>query len=70
MNDKDTKWCPAHGYPLPCAKCGLGEVAAALIAERKKIGAWLDPKRNPKTLEDWMAGVQALERGESPEAGE
>jgi len=17
------KWCPAHGYPLPCAKCGL-----------------------------------------------
>jgi hypothetical protein len=19
---KETKWCPAHGYPLPCAKCG------------------------------------------------
>jgi hypothetical protein len=30
LNDKDYKtlywnmneWCPQHGYPLPCAKCG------------------------------------------------
>uniref|UniRef100_A0A6M3JK07 Uncharacterized protein n=1 Tax=viral metagenome TaxID=1070528 RepID=A0A6M3JK07_9ZZZZ len=21
------EWCPQHGYPLPCAKCGLGEYA-------------------------------------------
>ena len=20
---KSNPWCPAHGYPLPCAKCGL-----------------------------------------------
>jgi hypothetical protein len=19
---EETKWCPAHGYPLPCDKCG------------------------------------------------
>ncbi len=23
MKAKDTKWCPQHGYPLPCAKCGM-----------------------------------------------
>ena len=23
MNAKDTKWCPQHGYPLPCDKCGM-----------------------------------------------
>ena len=23
MNPKDVKWCPQHGYPLPCAKCGM-----------------------------------------------
>lgn len=23
MGTKDIKWCPQHGYPLPCAKCGM-----------------------------------------------
>ena len=23
MKAKDTKWCPQHGYPLPCDKCGM-----------------------------------------------
>lgn len=23
MKAKDVKWCPQHGYPLPCFKCGL-----------------------------------------------
>ena len=22
-NCKGKQWCPTHGYPLPCAKCGL-----------------------------------------------
>lgn len=22
MKGKDIKWCPSHGYPLPCCKCG------------------------------------------------
>ncbi len=22
MEAKDIKWCPQHGYPLPCDKCG------------------------------------------------
>ncbi len=20
---EDIKWCPQHGYPLPCDKCGM-----------------------------------------------
>lgn len=23
MEAKDVKWCPQHGYPLPCYKCGM-----------------------------------------------
>lgn len=23
MKAKDIKWCPQHGYPLPCHKCGM-----------------------------------------------
>ena len=23
MKAKDAKWCPQHGYPLPCNKCGM-----------------------------------------------
>ena len=23
MKAKDIKWCPQHGYPLPCYKCGM-----------------------------------------------
>ena len=23
MEAKDIKWCPQHGYPLPCYKCGM-----------------------------------------------
>jgi len=23
MEAKGIKWCPQHGYPLPCHKCGM-----------------------------------------------
>ena len=23
MKAEDIKWCPQHGYPLPCYKCGM-----------------------------------------------
>jgi len=23
MKPEDIKWCPQHGYPLPCYKCGM-----------------------------------------------
>ena len=23
---EDIKWCPQHGYPLPCAKCGMPSI--------------------------------------------
>ena len=38
MEAKDIKWCPQHGYPLPCAKCGmpLTQVAQKEIFEKGK----------------------------------
>ena len=23
MKPSEVKWCPQHGYPLPCPKCGM-----------------------------------------------
>jgi carbamoyl-phosphate synthase large subunit len=33
-----TKWCPQHGYPIPCYKCGYGKVAA--VADEMKTWAF------------------------------
>lgn len=35
---KETKWCPQHGYQLPCAKCGLGERETG----KSEIISWVD----------------------------
>ena len=32
---EDIKWCPQHGYPLPCDKCGMpSKTLKELIDER------------------------------------
>ena len=38
MEAKDIKWCPQHGYPLPCDKCGmpLSKLQQGDIYERGK----------------------------------
>jgi len=42
LDKKDhTKWCPQHGYPLPCAKCGLGEKEIGIQIGRKEVVAWV-----------------------------
>ena len=33
----EAKWCPQHGYPLPCAKCGLGLYEAGTQAGIKEV---------------------------------
>ena len=37
---KQTEWCPQHGYPLPCDKCGLGVREATL----KEVGGLLSKR--------------------------
>ena len=44
MEAKDTKWCPQHGYPLPCAKCGLGLYEAGTQAGIKEVVGWIEEK--------------------------
>lgn len=63
MEAKDTKWCPQHGYPLPCDKCGLGQYELGFKAGIKEVVEWLENESHfgiPKTLteqsqKDWQA---------------
>lgn len=34
----DLTYCPQHGYPLPCTKCGLGEYERAI----KLVVDWIE----------------------------
>ena len=49
MEDKNTQWCPQHGYPLPCAKCGLGQYEAG-----KKAGIKEAAEEMHKADVDWL----------------
>ncbi|MDD5512035.1 MAG: hypothetical protein PHI12_14700 [Dehalococcoidales bacterium] len=40
-DSESTKWCPQHGYPLPCPKCGMGEYERGLQDGRKEVVAWV-----------------------------
>jgi hypothetical protein len=35
------KYCPAHGYPLPCAKCGLKDYVGKPVWDKPEE-QWLD----------------------------
>ena len=36
------EWCPQHGYPIPCDKCGLGEYERGLQQGRKEVVDWVE----------------------------
>ncbi len=38
------KYCPQHGYPLPCDKCGLGQYELGKQAGIKEVVEWLSHK--------------------------
>ncbi len=40
LEAKDSKWCPQHGYPLPCDKCGLGQYEAGKQTGRNESVEW------------------------------
>jgi hypothetical protein len=40
MEAKEIKWCPQHGYPLPCDKCGLGLFEAGKQEGIKEVVDW------------------------------
>lgn len=51
MEAKKVKWCPQHGYPLPCAKCGLGleelGYEKGKKAGMKKVVEWIEANFEP-----------------------
>ena len=55
MEAKDVKWCPQHGYPLPCYKCGmpLNDIQQKDIYELgKQAGIKTEQKRMTKALRE------------------
>ena len=52
MNPKEVKWCPQHGYPLPCAKCGM-PLTQPQQKEIYEEGMW--------KVVDWIWGNIALD---------
>ena len=45
---EDIKWCPQHGYPLPCAKCGMPSIESqreifekGRQAGKKEVVEWM-----------------------------
>jgi hypothetical protein len=48
----ENKWCPQHGYPLPCNKCGgaidyLQGVIDGKKLGRKEVVDWLEENFEP-----------------------
>ncbi len=39
-NTKELLYCPQHGYPLPCNKCGLGELEIGIQQGRQEVCDW------------------------------
>lgn len=53
-----TKWCPQHGYPLPCDKCGEGEYEEGFNAGQESRCDWHKPL--PEIIsESFIAGKKA-----------
>ncbi len=54
MNSLKADWCPQHGYPLPCAKCGLGEFERGIQVGRKEVVDWIEDNTEPyEIFIDW-----------------
>jgi len=70
----DDKWCPQHGYPLPCDKCGMpSKTQKELIDDRidslKELAGLFDDgysreiQRGIKELE-WVRRMMEDKKGE------
>ena len=50
-----TEWCPQHGYPLPCAKCGLSELTEherSVQQGRQEVVDWIKQQELTEPNED------------------
>ena len=56
MKARNVKWCPQHGYPLPCDKCGmpLTQISQKEIYENGK-------KAKIKEVVEWIKSHQLIE---------
>ena len=47
---EDIKWCPQHGYPLPCAKCGMPSIESQREIFEKGRQAGIKERRSKMTV--------------------
>lgn len=55
MEKKDIKWCPQHGYPLPCNKCGMPLPQYTKQEENGVKKDWKDTQ-----MEMYKAGIKEV----------
>lgn len=61
---KNREYCPQHGYPLPCHKCGYGRtplIQQFLLTPEEIKDAyknWPNDKPSPPTFEQWLCQLQ------------
>lgn len=69
MSDSETKWCPQHGYPLPCPKCGmpnpdeselLGQICDELNKTHKTGATYWMPNRLDEFTRDVIAKTASV----------
>lgn len=42
IDGKECTFCPQHGYPLPCYKCGLGQYELGKQTGIKEVVEWIN----------------------------
>ena len=50
IEGKEYEYCPQHGYPLPCDKCGLGQYELGRQDGIKEVVNWINSTHLKKTV--------------------
>ena len=58
------KWCPQHGYPLPCDKCGMPKPSGRLLTDEitKILEVWQDTDKDYVVCHSFNGVAQEVSR--------
>jgi len=61
IDGKELEYCPQHGYPLPCDKCGLGQFELGKQAGIKEVVEWINENngRPDHILDLWQSKLKS-----------
>ena len=59
IEGKELEYCPQHGYPLPCDKCGLGLFELGKREGVKEVVEWIGGYDKPfPNQREWKAKLK------------